>query len=240
MITGDLNIVNVELAIQYRIKDLEAFLFRVADPGEQVAGGRDIPPGKPEGRTLKDATESALRQVVGGRSIDDILTVRKEQVQSETQLLLQRTLDHYETGIEVLDVALQTVRPPDEARQAFDDVVNARVDKESRINEAKAYEQDRIPRAQGTAQQITESAQAFKDERIAKATGEASRFMSVLKEYQKSRDVTRQRLYLEAMERILPGVTKFILTSDSSGNLLQFLPLTKDTPPTSSTGQSGS
>ena len=225
MITGDLNIVNVQLAIQYRVKDLEQFLFRVADPGEVVSGGRVIEAGTPEGRTLKDATEAALRQVVGGRSIDDILTIRKEQVQSETRLLLQATLDDYQTGIEILDVALQTVRPPDEVRGAFDDVVNARVDKESRINEAKAYEQDKIPRAQGEAQQITQTAAAFKAEQIAKATGEASRFLSVLKEYNESKSVTRQRLYLEAMEEILPGVTKFILATDSSGNVLQFLPL---------------
>jgi membrane protease subunit HflK len=234
MITGDLNIVNVQLAIQYRINDLEKFLFRVADPGEEVAGGRIIEPGTPEGRTLKDATEAALRQVVGTRSIDDILTIRKEQVQAETRLLLQTTLDDYQTGIEILDVALQTVRPPDEVRGAFDDVVNARVDKESRINEAKAYEQDRIPRALGQAQTIMQTALAFKAEQIAKATGEASRFLSVLKEYNKSKNVTRQRLYLEAMEDILPGVTKFILATDSSGNVLPFLPLSGEMPTSAS------
>jgi membrane protease subunit HflK len=126
----------------------------------------------------------------------------------------------------VLNVALQTVRPPDQVRAAFDDVVNARVDKESRINEAKAFEQDRLPRAQGDAQQTIQSAEAFKAERIARSTGEASRFLSVLAEYEKSKEVTRQRLYLEAMEEILPEVTMFILTEDSGGNLLQFLPLT--------------
>jgi membrane protease subunit HflK len=223
MITGDLNIVNVQMVVQYRIADLEKYLFRVDDPGEVL---RDIERGNPEGRTLKDATEAALRQVVGQRSIDDTLVTGREQVQADTRTLLQQILNEYQTGIEVLNVALQTVRPPDQVRAAFDDVVNARVDKESRINEAKAFEQDRLPRAQGDAQQTIQSAEAFKAERIARSTGEASRFLSVLAEYEKSKEVTRQRLYLEAMEEILPEVTMFILTEDSGGNLLQFLPLT--------------
>jgi membrane protease subunit HflK len=223
MITGDLNIVNVQMVVQYRIADLEKFLFRVDDPGEVLRG---IERGNPEGRTLKDATEAALRQVVGQRSIDDTLVTGREQVQADTRTLLQQILEDYETGIEILNVALQNVRPPDEVRAAFDDVVNARVDKESRINEAKAFEQDRLPRAQGDAQQTIQSAEAFKAEQIARSTGEADRFTSVLKEYQKSKEVTRQRLYLEAMEDILPGITKFILAEGNEGNLLQFLPLT--------------
>jgi len=225
MITGDLNIVNVQMVVQYRIANLEKYLFRVDDPGEVLRG---IERGNPEGRTLKDATEASLRQVVGQRSIDDTLVTKREQVQADTRELLQQILDDYETGIEVLNVALQTVRPPDQVRAAFDDVVNARVDKESRINESLAFEQDQIPRAQGDAQQTVQSAEAFKAERIARAIGEASRFLSVLQEYEKSKDVTRQRLYLEAMEDILPGITKFILAPDSGGNLLQFLPLTDE------------
>ena len=222
MITGDLNIVNVQMVVQYRIVDLEKFLFDVDDPGEAI---RNVEQGNPEGRTLKDATEAALRQVVGQRSIDDTLFEKRVDVQVDTQLLLQQLLDDYGTGIQVLNVVLQTVRPPDQVRAAFDDVVNARVDKESRINEGKAFEQDRIPRADGQAQQIVQAAEAFKAARIARATGEAAQFESILAEYQNSREVTRQRLYLEAMEEILPGITKFILAPDSGGNLLQFLPL---------------
>ena len=225
MITGDLNIVNVQMVVQYRIADLQKYLFEVDDPGEVL---RSVGRGNPEGRTLKDATEAALRQVVGQRSIDDTLVTKREQVQADTRTLLQEILDDYETGIEVLNVALQTVRPPDQVRAAFDDVVNARVDKESRINEAKAFEQDQIPRAEGAAQQTVQGAEAFKAERIARATGEADRFISVLDEYEKSKEVTRQRLYLEAMEEILPGITKFILAEDNGGSLLQFLPLKDD------------
>ena len=223
MITGDLNIVNVQMVVQYRIADIENFLFRVDDPGELV---RDVPPGNPEGRTLKVATEAALRQVVGQRSIDDTLVLNRQVVEIQTQELLQKILDDYSTGILVSAVALQTVRPPDEVRAAFDDVVNARVDKESRINEAKAFEQDRIPRAEGDAAQVVQAAEAFKAERIARATGEVNRFRSVLREYLSAPDVTRQRLYLEAMEGILPGIKKFILSEESQGSLLQFLPLT--------------
>ena len=222
MITGDLNIVNVQMVVQYRISDLEKYLFAVDDPGD---GGRGIAPGNPEGRTLKDATEMALRQVVGERSYDDIFVIKKEEVQDATEQLLQKTLDNYGTGILVTEVKLQTVRPPDQVRSAFDDVVSARVDKESRINEAKAYQQDKVPRAEGAAQVTIQGAEAFKAERVAKATGEADRFISVLREYKESKEVTRQRLYLEAMEEILPGIKKVIVNPDSGGSLLQFLPL---------------
>ena len=226
MITGDLNIVDVQMVVQYRISDLASFLFRVDDPGE---ADRDVKPGFPEGRTLKDAAESALRQVVGQRSIDDVLTVEKEAAQADTLLQLQAILDDYfppgKSGIEIQEVRLLNVRPPDAVRDAFDDVVRARVDKESRINEALAYQQDQVPRARGDAQRIIQGAAAFKQERILRATGEANRFLSVLEEYEQSKEVTRQRLYLEAMEEILPGITKFIVAPDSGGNLLQFLPL---------------
>ena len=228
MITGDLNIVDVQMIVQYRIKDLSNFLFKVDDPGDRERGVRA---GAPEGLTLKDATEAALRQVVGQRSIDDVLTINKEAVQADTRLFLQRIVDDYNTGIEILEVRLQNVRPPDPVRDAFDDVVKARVDKEARINEALAYQQDRLPRARGDAQKIIQAAEAFKQERILRATGEADRFTSVLKEYRESQEVTRQRLYLEAMEEILPSITKFVLAEEAGGNLLQFLPLEQQQQP---------
>ena len=224
MITGDLNIVDVQMIVQYRIKDLSAFLFRVDDPGDPE---RLIRPGSPEGFTRKDATEAALRQVVGQRSIDDVLLEQREAVQVDTLLVLQNILDTYNTGIEILEVRLQTVRPPDAVRDAFDDVVRARVDKDARVNEALAYEQDQLPRIRGEAQLIIQGAEAYKQERILRATGEADRFLSVLNEYKESKEVTRQRLYLEAMEEILPGITKFVVSPDAGGSLLQFLPLTE-------------
>ena len=169
MITGDLNIVDIDLVVQYRIKDLGAFLFNVADPGD--ADRPDAVEGHPDGRTLKDAAEAALRQVVGRRSIDDPLRVGREAVQVSTQDLLQGILDDYNAGIEILSVQLQAVQPPDAVRDAFDDVNRARVDKESRINESLAYEQDRLPRARGSAEQVIQAAQAFQDAAYRKGAG---------------------------------------------------------------------
>jgi membrane protease subunit HflK len=228
MITGDLNIVDVQMVVQYRIISPEKFLFNVSDPGD---ADRDPRLGRPDGRTLKDATEAALRQVVGQRSIDDPLFVNKEAVQADTQRELQKILDLYDTGIIILQVVLQTVRPPDAVQDAFEDVVRARVDKESRINEALAYEQDRLPRANGAAQQVMQAAEAFKAARLARARGEAKEFLSVLEEYEKSKDVTRRRLYLEAMEDILPNISIFLVDSDVGG-VLPFLPLTPEGDPT--------
>ena len=221
MIAGDLNVVDVPLVIQFRIKNLEHFLFNVADPGEQIPPGtRNIAPGKPEGRTLKDATEAALRLVVGQRTIDDVLTENKPQVQEATKELLQEILDNYEAGIEITAVLLQEVKAPDEVRDSFEDVNRARQDKETLINQAEAYQKDLIPRARGDAERITQAAEAFKRERIARAEGEAGRFLSILREYEKAKDVTRQRIYLEAMEEILPGIAKFVVSPEAQGAII--------------------
>ena len=227
MIAGDLNIVDVPLVVQYRIKDLEAFLFNVSDPGEQIPPGtRNIEPGSPEGRTLKDATEAALRLVVGQRTIDDVLTQNKTQVQEDTLVLLQSILDSYGppgsagAGIEITAVLLQEVKAPEEVRAAFQDVNRARQDQETVINQAEAFKRDIIPRARGEAEKIIQGAEAFKRERIARAEGEAGRFLSILREYEKSKDVTRQRIYLEAMEDILPGISKFVVSPGAEGAII--------------------
>ncbi len=225
MITGDLNIVDIQMVVQYRIANLGDFLFQVDDPGD---ADRDEREGRPDGRTLKDGTESALRQVIGQRSIDDALTSGREAVQEDTKLVLQVLMDDYSSGLEILQVVLQTVRPPDPVRDAFDDVVRARVDKESRINQALAFEQDRIPRAQGDAEQVVQAATGFKQARIARARGEAEQFLAILNEYESSRAVTRQRLFLEAMEEILPGITLFVLDPEAASGVLPLLPLGPD------------
>ena len=221
MIAGDLNIVDVPLVVQYRIKDLEAFLFNVSDPGEQIPPGtRNIAPGRPEGRTLKDATEAALRLVVGQRTIDDVLTENKTQVQEDTLSLLQEVLDSYNTGIEITAVLLQEVKAPSEVLAAFQEVNRARQDKETIINLAEAFERDIIPRARGEAERVLQGAEAFRRERIAKAEGEAGRFLANLREFEKAKDVTRQRLYLEAMEEILPGISKFVVSPGAEGGII--------------------
>ena len=219
MITGDENIVDVQAVVQYRISDLTSFLFEVDDPGD---ADRGISAGSPDGRTLRDMAETALRQVVGARNIDDVLTTEKEQVQTDVLLKMRELAEEYKTGIDVLQVLLQNVNPPLEVQSAFEDVVRAREDKERLINLAEAYEASEIPKATGNAAKITEAAKGFKQGRIARAQGESDGFDAILEGYESSPEVTRKRLYLEAMEEILPGITKFIL-SDSS--VLPFLPL---------------
>ena len=223
MITKDVNIVDVQAVVQYKISNLPDFLFNVDDPGDVDRG---IPAGQPDGRTLRDITESALRQVVGARNIDDVLTTEKEQVQTEVLLIMRQLAQEYEAGIDVLQVLLQNVNPPLEVQSAFEDVVRAREDKERLINLAEAYQASEIPKATGDAAKVTEAAEGFKTGRIARAQGEADGFEAILEGYLLSPDVTRQRLYLEAMEEVLPGITKFIL---SDSGVLPFLPLSGST-----------
>ena len=223
MITADVNIVDVQAVIQYKISNLSNFLFNVDDPGDVDRG---IPSGQPDGRTLRDIAESALRQVVGSRNIDDVLTTEKEQVQTEVLLIMRQLAKDYESGIDVLQVLLQNVNPPLEVQSAFEDVVRAREDKERLINLAEAYQASEIPKATGEAAKVTEAAEGFKTGRIARAQGEADGFEAILEGYLLSPDVTRQRLYLEAMEEVLPGITKFIL---SDSGVLPFLPLSGST-----------
>jgi membrane protease subunit HflK len=205
MITGDIdeagnpgeapNIVDVQLRVQYDIKNIQDFLYRSVDPA---------------GVTIKDAAETSLRQVVGSRPIDDVLTDKKEEVQAETKLLLQGLLDLYETGIRVREVKLQNVFAPEQVKDAFDDVVRAKEDKARIINLADAYKEDILPRARGDAARQLQDAEAFRQQRIALSTGEAKKFLAILREFRKAPEVTRQRLYLEAMEEILPGIQKII------------------------------
>ncbi len=217
MISGDLNIVDVQMVVQYRISNLNNFLFNVDDPGEPIRG---IPDGRPDGRTLKDGAEAALRLVVGQRSIDDVLVRGREEVETDTRERLQAILDEYRAGVEIISVQLQDVKAPEEVRDAFDDVLRGRQERETRINQALAYEADIIPRARGEAQRIIEASEAFKRARIETATGEAQRFEAVLAEYNSSPQVTRQRLYLEALENVLPGVSKIIVDPDTDPVLI--------------------
>ena len=214
MITGDENLVDAQLVVQYRIRDAGAFLFNVKDPTT-----------RPDGDTLRDATSSALRQIVGQRVIDDVLTTGKDIVQVETQQLLQRLLDDYGTGIQVVNVQLQDVQPPDEVQAAFKDVISAREDRSRFINEGQAYAEDIVPRARGAAERIVQSAEAFKVQRRLEAQGNANRFLSRLREYRDHPEATRIRLYIEAMERVLPSVKVIVVDEEIGSNVLPFLPL---------------
>jgi membrane protease subunit HflK len=220
MISGDLNIVDVQMVVQYNIKNLNDFLFKVNDPGEAI---RNIERGDPDGRTLKDAAEAALRLVVGQRSIDAVLTDQREEVQTATKARLQDIMDSYQAGINILNVQLQDVKAPEEVRPAFDDVLQARQERDTKINQARAFENDIIPRANGDAERIIREAEAFKAARVARAEGEAGRFEAVLAEFARSetsKTVTRQRLYLEAMEEILPGISKIIVSPEAESVLI--------------------
>jgi modulator of FtsH protease HflK len=217
MVSGDLNVLDVRMVVQYRIRELPAFLLRVSDPGDPARG---IPVGRPEGRTLKDASEAALRLVVGQRSLGDVLAEDRLGVQLDTADRLQAILNSYNAGIRIEGVELQTVQAPQQVRDAFDDVLRARQDRERAINEARAFENRIIPEARGQAAQVLEAAHAFRGARIARATGESEQFALILDEFQQSREVTRQRLYLEAMEEILPGISKVIVSPDVQTVLL--------------------
>ena len=208
MLTGDENILLVEVRVQYKIKDAAQYLFNVRNVEE----------------TIKDATESALRQTIGSHPIDDPLTEKKAEIMDEIQLSLQQMLDHYECGIDVRQVQLQDVNPPQEVDFAFKDVQSAKEEKEQLINEALGYQNDIIPKARGGAEKLIREAEAYREERIKRAEGDASKFRSVLAEYRKAKNVTEKRLYLETMEQILPGIEKVIL-DEKAGNLLNVLPL---------------
>lgn len=183
MISGDLNIIDVQMVVQYNIKNLNHFLFRVFDPGENDGAQRDIPPGRPDGRTLKDATEAALRLVVGQRGLGEVLAEQRTELELSTQEKLQEILDSYEAGINILSVELQKVEAPEDVRAAFNDVLQARQDKVTATNLAQAYENQVIPEARGRAEQIIQPAQAFRQARIERAQGEADQFISILGQY---------------------------------------------------------
>ncbi len=211
MLTGDENIANVQFSVQYQIKNPLQYLFNIANPTN----------------TIKSAAESAMREVIGNSKIDSALTDGKLEIQQEATKLLQEILDRYESGIRVIAVQMQDVNPPKEVIDAFKDVASAREDKSRIINEAEAYRSEIIPKARGRAAEILNQAEAYKATRTQEAKGDANRFLAILAEYNKAKDVTKKRLYFEAMEDILskPGMEKIILPESTSGRALPLLPL---------------
>ncbi|MDJ0657364.1 MAG: FtsH protease activity modulator HflK [Xanthomonadales bacterium] len=208
MLTKDENIVEVNMAAQYRVKNAENFLFKVFDPGE----------------TMNQAAESAMRQVIGDNEMDFVLLEGRAEIGLEIRDILQDILDRYETGLELTAVNLQEVRPPREVKEAFDDAIKAREDKERFENEAEAYSNSRVPEARGLAARVVQEAEAYKASVTARAEGEAQRFSLLLDEYLKAPEVTRQRLYLETMESVL-GQSSKVLVDIEEGNNVMYLPL---------------
>lgn len=209
LLTKDENIVEVQVLVQYRVKDPAQFLFRVQSP-EAV---------------LSSAAEVALRSTVGRMRIDDVITERRAEVQAETQVFLERLLDSYGTGILVTDVRLQVADAPQQVREAFHEVVRAREDRERLVNEAQAYMEDILPRARGVARQIQEESIAYREERVRRARGDASRFNQVLEEYRRAPDVTRERMHIESLEEILSKSNKVVMSQGAENRVLPFLPL---------------
>ena len=209
MLTGDENIVDAELIVQYKIKEPINYLFNFIGPE----------------LTLREASEASLRTVIGRHNIDEALTSGKLMIQEETKELLQIILDKYGTGVQVVAVQLQDVSPPKQVIDAFKDVASAKEDKNRMINEAEGYRNDVIPKARGEAQAMIREAEGFRESRIKRAEGDVAKFKAILKEYSKAKDVTRERLYLEAMEGILPGLEKYIVPNGEDGNLLNLLNL---------------
>jgi membrane protease subunit HflK len=208
MLTQDENLVDIQFAVQYRVKNPEDYLFSVREP--------DI--------TLREATESAVREVVGKSKMDFVLTGGRSEIAVRAQDLLQKILDDYKTGLQVTDLTMQNAQAPDQVQEAFADAVRAREDEQRLINEAEAYANDVLPRARGAAARIRAEAEAYRDQVVAKAEGEAARFLQVLTEYQKAPGVTRDRLYIDAMESVLGNSSKVLVDTKDSNNLL-YLPL---------------
>jgi membrane protease subunit HflK len=221
MLTGDENIVDVDFAVFWMVKpaasgsseDIGAanFLFNV-----QNAEG-----------TIKAVAESAMREVIGRTNIQPILTGARQTIEQDVHQLMQKTLDNYQSGVLVTQVQLQKVDPPQQVIDAFRDVQAARADAERVQNEAQAYANRVVPEARGEASRITQGAQGYKERAIIEAQGQAARFLSVLTEYEKAPDVTRQRIYLETMERVFGGMDKIIIdpSTERGAGVLPYLPL---------------
>ena len=214
MLTRDENIVEVHFAVQYDIKDPRDLLFNVSEYKPQDKADS----------VVRQATESAVREIVGRSTMDFAITEGRAQIAQETRDLLQQILDRYQTGVNIRSVEMQNAQPPAEVKAAFDDAVKAREDEERLKNLAEAYANDVIPRARGAAARVLQEAEAYKATVVAKAEGDASRFLQVLSEYQKAPDVTRERMYLDTMQAVLSKTSKMVI-DQKGGNNVMYLPL---------------
>jgi membrane protease subunit HflK len=209
MLTGDENIVELQFFVQYRVQDPVKFLFGANDP---------------EG-ILHTSAEVALRSAVGRNTIDYTMTEGRVEVQEQTRSALQELLDAYQTGLLVSEARLLVIDPPNEVRDAFHDVVRALEDRDRLVKEADGYREGVVPNARGEAAQMVQQAEGYKAQRVIRAQGDAERFLKILTEYDKAKAITRDRLYLESVERIMPTIEKFILDSGERGGVLPLLPL---------------
>ena len=210
MLTDDENIVDIQFAVQYTIKDPEDYLFNVRRPDE----------------TVMQVAETAFREIVGKSSMDFVLYEGREEIAARAEKLMQDILDRYRTGVLISRVTMQNAQPPEQVQAAFDDAVKAKQDQERAKNEGQAYYNDVVPKARGAASRLTEEANGYRQRVVAAAEGDASRFKQVLVEYNRAPAVTRERMYLETVQQILTATSKVMIDAKAGGNLL-FLPLDK-------------
>jgi membrane protease subunit HflK len=210
MLTQDENIVEVALSVQYNIASAKDFILSIKDPE----------------LTLQQATDSALRHTVGSTGLDGVISSERLQVADGTTEKLQDLLNLYSSGINIVKINIEDARPPNEVKAAYDDVIEAREDLERLVNEAQAYSNGIIPEARGEAQRLREEAQGYLSQVVSKSSGEASRFTALLKEYQKAPGVTRERLYIDAIEQVMTDSTKVLMDTEGGNNML-YLPLDK-------------
>jgi modulator of FtsH protease HflK len=209
MLTGDENIVDIDFVVFWRIKNASDYLFNIQNP---------------EG-TVKDIAESAMRDIVGQSNIQPILTEARQKTEAAVQKLMQEKLDYYKAGITIDQVQLQKVDPPAEVIDAFRDVQAARADMETKKNVAVGYANQIVPQARGDAERILQDAEGYKQKSVAEATGQTARFIQIYDQYKKAPEVTRERMYLETMERVLSGTDKVLLDPKGGTGVVPYLPL---------------
>ncbi|MEZ8196722.1 FtsH protease activity modulator HflK [Vibrio cortegadensis] len=210
MLTKDENVVTVEMGVQYRVADPYKYLFRVTSADD----------------SLRQATDSALRAVIGDSLMDSTLTSGRQLIRQTTQETLNSIIDKYDMGLIVVDVNFQSARPPEEVKDSFDDAIAAREDEERFIREAEAYKNEILPKATGRAERLKKEAQGYTERTVNEALGQVAQFEKLLPEYQDAPEVTRNRLYLDTMEEVYTNTSKVLIDSESSGNLL-YLPIDK-------------
>ncbi|MEN3291864.1 MAG: modulator of FtsH protease HflK, partial [Burkholderiales bacterium] len=210
MLTDDENIIDIQFAVQYKLKSAAEWVFNNRDQEE----------------TVRQVAETAIREIVGRNKMDFVLYEGREKVALDVNQLMQQIVDRYKSGVQITNVTMQNVQPPEQVQAAFDDAVKAGQDRERQKNEGQAYANDVIPRARGAASRLLQESEAYRSRVVANAQGDASRFKQVLVEYQKAPAVTRDRMYLEAMQQIFSNTTKVMVDSKSGNNLL-YLPLDK-------------
>lgn len=223
MLTGDLNVAVVEWTTQFRVSDPYKYLFKVRNLFDSRDGtGSD---------TFRDMNEAVMRAVIGDRSVNEVLTIGRQEIASEVERRLQELSDQYETGIKVEQIVLQDVNPPDQVRPAFNEVNQAQQERERMINEARAEYNAVIPRARGEAQQTVQQAEGYATDRVNRARGDAELFRALLAAYRRAPEVTRRRIYLETMQAMYPNVQQKVVLDQTLQGILPLLPLNREVKP---------